>query len=415
MLARNLAPMVLESLSDTPVVFLAGPRQVGKSTLAQALARHDFPADYVTLDDLATLSAARSDPTGFVAGLRGPTVLDEVQRAGDLLLAIKADVDRHRRPGRFLLTGSANVLALPRVADALVGRMAIHALMPFSQGELAGVRDDFITTAFADDAPSAPNAAMADRLDLAQRVVMGGFPDVQSRPRFDRRSEWFGAYLTTLLQRNVRDILAVSDVTQVSRLLTLVAARLGGTASVSDMARTLSIPHSTVSRHLGLLEALFLVHRLPAWSGNQSTRVAKAPKLHLVDSGLAAHLLGHSAESLVASPDRLGPLFETFVVGELIKQARWSRTRVQALHYRTYDGREVDVVLEATGGRCVGVEVKLSATISPRDLGGLRTLADDAGPKFHRGIILYTGNTVVPFAENLHAVPISALWTATTS
>ena len=409
MLPRNLTPSILASLADTPVVFLAGPRQVGKSTLVQALAQREYPATYFALDDLATLGAARADPVGFVAGLTGPTVLDEVQRAGDLLLAIKATIDRDRRPGRFLLTGSANVLALPRVADALVGRMAIHTLWPLSQGELTGHVEDFVGAVFSERLPTVVEAPPR-RDDLAQRVALGGYPEVRQRGSAERRGDWFADYLTTLLERDFRDVAAVVDVTQVLRLLTLVAARLGGPVAVSDLARTLAMPHSTVSRFLSLLEALFLIHRLPAWSSNRGVRLAKAPKLYLTDTGLATHLVGQSAEALAAAPDRLGPLLETFVVNELLRQAGWSRPRVRLYQYRTYGGQEVDIVLEAPGGRCVGVEVKLAATVTARDVAGLRGLAEAAGEVFHRGIVLYTGEQVVPFAANIHALPLSALW-----
>lgn len=409
MYPRHITSDILRSLADTPVVFLAGPRQVGKSTLAQSLARGPFPASYLTLDDLSVLYAARADPTGFVQGLKQAAVLDEVQRAGDLLLAIKASVDRDRRPGRFLLTGSANVLTLPRVADALVGRMAVHHLWPLSQGELAGVREDFIAAAFADSI-AMTFAAPPDRAELARRVVFGGYPEIQGRSRVERRGAWFDSYLSTLLQRDAREQSAVADLSQLPRLLTLLASRLGGTVAVSDLSRTLGIPHSTLTRYLGLLEALFLIHRVPAWSTNTSSRLAKAPKLYLTDTGLAAQLLGLSIESLTVQPDRLGPLFEAFVVGEILKQIGWSQIQPRLYQFRTQAGQEVDLVLEAPGGRCVGIEIKLAATITGRDLNGLRSLAEIAGPRFHRGIVLYTGQTMVPFAENLHAVPVSALW-----
>lgn len=409
MLTRNLAVPILESLSDTPVVFLAGPRQVGKSTLAQHLTRSGFPARYLTLDDLAILGAARSDPVGFVEGLEGPTVIDEVQRAGELLLAIKASVDRDRRPGRFLLTGSANVLALPRVADALVGRMALHSLWPLSQGEMEGVREDFIAAVFSDRVPS-PLLPPPGRNALAQRLIRGGYPEALARDAAARRGAWFDDYLTTLFHRDLRDLSALADLTHLPRLLMLLGARMGSTVALSDLSRTLAIPYATLTRHLGLLEALFLVQRLPAWSSNLNKRLAKAPKLYLTDTGLAAHLMGLTADQIVASAHHAGPLFEAFVVNELVRQVGWSRVRVRLHHFRTATNEEVDLVLEAPGGRCVGIEIKLAATIDSRDLTGLRTLADAAGSSFHRGVVLYTGQSVIPFAANIHAVPVSTVW-----
>jgi hypothetical protein len=408
MIPRHLAGRVRAALADTPVVLLQGARQVGKSTLARAIAAGGRRR-YLTLDDQATLAAARADPAGFVAGLEGPVVLDEVQRAPELLLAIKVAVDRARRPGRFLLTGSANVLFLPAVADALAGRMEPLTLRPLSQGELEGRREGFVDAAFADGAP-ALRASPASRLDMIARVCRGGFPEVVARRKAERRSAWFDAYLATVLGRDVREYSRIEDLTALPRLLATLAARSAGLLNVAGVGRDLGIPASTLARHFAILERGFLVEPLPAWSGSLGRRLVKAPKLHLTDTGVLAHLLGVAEGRLVTEPELLGTALETFVAAELGKQLAWSRTRAGLFHFRAHTGQEVDLLLEDRAGRLVGIEVKASSTVASRDLAGLRLLATERARRFHRGIVLYLGAEVVPFGERLHAMPVSALW-----
>lgn len=402
---RGLSEAVLAALNDTPVVLLHGARQTGKTTLARHLAVN-HPAQYVTLDDAVVLAAAREDPTGFLAGIHGPVVLDEVQRAPGLFLAIKAEVDRQRQPGRFLLTGSANVFLLPSLSESLAGRMEILTLWPFSQGEIAGSNEVFVDALFADslslkDAPAQ---------DLAGRLLRGGYPPVVERADPDRRRAWFGSYITTILERDVRDIAHIEGLTALPRVLALIAARVAGLMNFSELARSLAIPQTTLKRYFALLEATFLVKLLPAWSSNPSKRLIKAPKLFLNDTGLAAHLLGLNEERLERDASMRGALMENFVLAEIAKQAGWSRRRPQLFHFRTAAGQEVDLVLENANGDIVGIEVKASATVTPRDFNGLRALADAAGPRFRRGIVLHGGVSAVSFAANLHALPIGALW-----
>jgi uncharacterized protein len=409
MLARNLTPSILAALGDTPVVFVAGARQSGKTTLVRELAGGVHPARYLTLDDLAVLAAARRDPEGFLAGLVGPVVLDEVQRVPELLLAIKAEVDRRRVPGRFLLTGSANFLALPKVADSLVGRMEVCTLWPFSQGELAGYREVFLDRMFSDRISEVAVPATS-RTELVRRILCGGFPEIQGRVRAERRAAWFRAYLTTLVQRDVRDLAAIEGLAQLPQLLALVAARTGSTTNLADLSRTAALPQTTLKRYLALIEALFLVHRVPAWSTNLTSRQVKAPKLYLVDSGLAAHLLGLDEVRLEADTGLFGGLLESFVVGELSRQVTWSPLHPRLHHFRTHEGREVDMVLEDVHGRLLGIEVKATASPTARDVAGLKALAELAGDRFVRGILLYTGRESVPLARNIHAMPVSTLW-----
>ncbi len=411
MIPRHLAARLLEALADTPVVFLAGARQTGKSTLARSVAGGPHRARYLSFDDPAALDAARRDPAGFVAGLDGPVVLDEVQRAPGLFPAIKAAVDADRQPGRFLLTGSAAVMAVPAVAEHLVGRMELLTLWPFTQGEREGARESFVDGAFgAGFAGSTPVAE--PRAGVVQRLLAGGYPEALTRTDPVRRAAWFDSYLDTMVQREVRDLAAIEGLTTLPRLLRLAAARTGGLLSWADLARDADLPQTTLKRYLALLEALYLLHRIPAWSANLGSRQVKAPKLFLADSGLAAHLAGSDAETLLAGEGPLGPLLETFAVNEILRAAAWSATRPALYHFRTHAGREVDLVLEDRRGRCVAVEIKATATPGARDAAGLTAFAETAGKRFLRGVLLYLGKEVVPFAANIHAVPIGALWAA---
>jgi predicted AAA+ superfamily ATPase len=406
MYRRNCEPELIAALTDTPVVLLNGARQTGKSTLATNLAT-GVPATLVTLDDATALAAAMSDPQGFVAGLGVRAVIDEVQKAPGLFPAIKLSVDRDRRPGRFLLTGSANVLMLPRLSESLAGRMEILTLEPLSQGELHGHRETFIDAIFAGDLPPLPAAVEPNLKDI---VIAGGYPEALARAPGKRRDAWFAAYVTALLQRDVRDLANIDGLTDMPRLLTLLAGRVGGLLNMSELSRSTAIPQTSLRRYLTLLEATFLFRPLPAWSANLGKRLIKSPKVHLIDSGLAAHLAGHTAESLSRNPVHFGGLLETFVVGEVRKQAAWSDTRVRLYHYRTTTGREVDLVLEDAAGRLAGIEVKAAGAVSAKDFAGLDALAEDSGGGLRAGIVLYAGEQVVSFGTGKLAMPISALW-----
>lgn len=411
MIARNITDRVLEGLEDSPVLLLVGARQVGKSTLAQKIASDYRKARYLTLDDAVVLSAARSDAAGFLSGLEGPIVLDEVQRAPALFLAIKAAVDRDRRPGRFLLTGSADVMLLPKVSESLAGRMEIHTLLPFSQGELSGVKESFIDMLFMASKryPAVPDPEDRGR-DLAERIVTGGYPEVIKRSSESRRRSWYGSYITTILQRDIRELANIEGLTELPRILSLLAARASSLLNYAELSRSTGMPQSTFKRYMALLEAAFLVRRIPAWSGNLSKRMVRSPKLFLCDTGLASYLMGLNRAGLDSNKMSFGPLLENFVVMELMKQAAWSDALPDIFHFRSLAGQEVDVVLEARDGTCVGVEVKASRTVAAGDFKGLRALAELLGPKFVRGVVLYTGKETVPFSRNLHAVPVDLLF-----
>src|SRR5574340_996593 len=289
MYRRNITGILLEALSDSPVVLVNGARQVGKSTLVRSLGESDHPARYLTLDDATVFSAANADPAGFLAGLPGAVVLDEIQRAPGLFLAIKAQVDQKRQAGRFLLTGSANVLLLPALSESLAGRMEIVTLWPLSQGELDNAQERFVDTLFA-ETPSFSCDGGEDRDNLIAKVLRGGYPEVVARPAADRRNAWFGSYVTAILQRDVRDLAHIEGLTDLPRLLSLLAARLGSLLNLAEISRSIAMPQTTLKRYMTLLQATFLVQPLPAWSGNLGKRLVKAPKLFLNDTGLAAYL-----------------------------------------------------------------------------------------------------------------------------
>lgn len=409
MLPRALGASLRAALEDTPAVFVAGARQTGKSTLVQAHAKREGGWSYRTLDDLATLASARADPQGFVDALGDRAILDEVQRAPALLLPIKASIDRERRPGRFILTGSANVLALPRVSESLAGRMEVLTLWPFTQAELERIDSSFIDACFQ-GRPDRLVLAAAARGDLVRRMLRGGYPEAAFRRREEARARWFDGYVTTLVQRDVRDLAAIEGIAELPRLLQAVAARTGGTLNVADLGRTLGLNQMTLKRYLTLLETLFLLVRLPPWFENLGKRLARSPKLYLNDPGLLAHQAGIDEAGLARRPVELGPLAETFVAMELARMASASATRPRLFHLRTSSGQEVDVVLESRRRELVGVEVKASATVTEADFKGLRALEGLVGGRLRCGLVLHLGKEILPFGPRLWAAPIQALW-----
>lgn len=406
---RNITASLLEALSDSPVVLLHGARQTGKSTLALHISEEKRSVRYITFDDATALAAVKADPEGFVLGIEGDVVLDEIQRVPELFMAIKGAVDRQRKPGRFLLTGSANVLLLPQLSESLAGRMEIQTLWPFSQGELEGRTDRFVDAVFGEYLP-ATSLTVENETALFHRITRGGFPEALERKNAGRRNAWFRAYITTILQREVNEIVPIDGLTQMPRLLTLLAARSGTLLNSSEISRSSGIPFTTLRRYMALLEMTFLIRTIPAWSGNLSKRLVKSPKLILCDTGLLSHLTGFTDQRIALDRHLLGPVLESFVLMELIKQITWAERLVDLFHFRTQTGQEVDIIMEDAEGRMVGIEVKSASTVNGSDFKGLRMLADVRKKQFHRGIVLYLGNQSVNFASNMHAVPLSALW-----
>lgn len=409
LIARQAEPLVTEALSDTRVVAINGARQVGKSTLARAIAATARNPLVRLLDDPATLRAARDDPTSFVEH-DGLLIIDEVQLAPELFRAIKVAVDTNPEPGQFLLTGSARILALRDLPDALPGRMETIELWPFSQGEIDGTVDRFVDAAFTHGARLTHTSTMRRR-DYLERVVRGGYPEAVRRSD-RRRSAFFDSYLATLIERDVTELSVIERRGELRRLLALLAGRSGSLLVLSALTMQSGIPRSTLTRYLELLEAVFLIKQIPAWSVNSTQRAVGTPKLAYVDSGLASHLVGQDVARLGEVDGAAGPMVENFVLMELARQLTWSAERVRLHHYRTRDKVEVDAVLETADGRVVGIEVKAGSTVRSEDLAGLRHLESRLGSRFVAGYVLFTGQQTLPFGDRLRALPIEALWRA---
>lgn len=394
-----------EALSDTPVVLIVGPRRAGKTTLVRKLA--DAGRTYITLDDLTVLDAARSDPAGFIRGL-DRAIIDEIQRAPDLLLAIKKTVDEDYRPGRFLLTGSANVLTLPRVADSLAGRMDTIRLLPLARAEIAGKVPTFLENLFAGKLRGQRDAVVGDA--LIRLVLLGGFPEAISRESERRRQDWARSYLTSILTRDLRDIADIERLAELPKFVRLLAEYSAQLVNYSQFGAGIGVSHKTGQRYVALLEQLFLVATVQPWYTNALKRIAKTPKLHFLDSGLLATARGSSFDRVKANRDVFGALLESFVFSEILKLMTASDLRLTPYHFRDQQMHEVDIVLERDDGMIVGIEVKASATVRSADFAGLRTLAEVCKERFACGVVLYDSTDLVPFSDKLSAAPLSCLW-----
>lgn len=404
---RLIAEALRTALADTPVVALLGPRQAGKSTLAKAM----LPArPYFDLDAGALAATAASDPAGFVEGLPAPVTIDEVQRAPELMRAIKVAVDSDRKPGQFLLTGSANLLLMPQLSDSLAGRMEVIQLHPLTEAEIEGAGGRFLQTLLAGDLkPEIRQEAVAEQAPLVVRLLTGGFPEARSRP-VARAKAWHQNYLNALLVRDVRDVAKVRDTHEVGRLLRLLAAESSTLINVSRISRELGLTRPTLDHYLTVLERLFLIRLLPAWHQSTAKRLVKTPKIHLTDSGLAATLMGLQEADWNAKRKDYGKLLESFVLQQLIAQSGWTDPSIQFSHYRDKDQVEVDCVI-SRGGQLWGIEVKAAKTVSAADASGLRRLSQKAGNAFRGGILFYTGSSTLNLGDkSLLAVPISKLW-----
>lgn len=405
MYRRLVEHRIRAALEDTRVVMLCGPRQSGKTTLAQLVAGADTP--FFTLDDAITLDAASTDPVGFVRAL-DRAVIDEIQRVPSLILATKTSVDADPRPGRFLITGSANLMTLPRVADSLAGRMEIIRLLPLAQAELRGTRPSFLKRAFAGKTLT-PTAPALDT-DLVELVLAGGYPEALTRSGWRRRRDWHLNYIEAILQRDVRDIARIEQLHSMPRLLRVLAEHSGQLVNYSGFGSALGMNHVTTKKYVGVLENLFLVRTLQPWYSNTLKRLLKSPKLHFLDAGLLAALRDLSQDRLQRDRKPFGALLETFVFGELLKLASSAEDRYEFSHFRDKDGHEVDVVLEDGSGKVVGIEVKASATVSRHDFRGLERLAAACGDRFAQGLVLHDHDRTTPFGPRLAAAPISTLW-----
>jgi len=406
-LQRGLEGRIAAALQDTPVVCLLGPRQSGKSTLVSRMAPS---RQLVSLDDAAYLKLAREDPQGFLAGLADEVTIDEVQRAPGLTLAIKRSVDHDRRPGRYLLTGSANLLQLPHLADSLAGRMEILQLHPLSESEKAASPGLFLQKLMAGEIqPELVGSRPPSPSQLPGKLISGGYPEAVRRGP-SRAQEWLRQYLQSVIERDIRDVAKLKEGSDLLKMMELLAERTATLLNVSELASSLKRARMTIENHLAILEKLFLVRQLPAWHENATKRAVKTPKIHLCDSGLAAALMGLDMEDWLLERDRFGHLLESFVVQQLHAQAGWFERHLRFWHYRDKEKNEVDCVI--TRGRKVwGVEVKLSQSISSKDTKGLHQLSAYARENFQMGILLYDGDDTFPLGDSrLLAVPLSKLW-----
>lgn len=402
---RRIESRIAEALADTPVVLLAGPRQAGKTTLVRQVAENGLR--YLTMDDELTLLSAREDPVGMIRSL-DRAVIDEIQRAPALLLAIKKSVDEDRRPGRFLLTGSANLMALPTVADSLAGRMETLSLPPLSQSEMEGRTRNWLDSVFAGQLPQPGSFASAD--DLAGRVLRGGYPEAISRSTARRRTAWARQYIDAIIARDVRDVSGIEKLDQLPRFLRALAQMAGQMCNYTQLGGQVGLDGKTAAKYVGVFEQLYLLRRVDVWARNRLNRVVKSPKLQFVDSGLLATLLDLTEDEVQKNRTRFGNVLETFVFSELLKHTTTADGEYQLMYYRDADKVEVDVVIENPAGQLVGVEVKAAATVREADLRGLRKLAGLAGKDFKMGVLLYDGNETVPLGGGIWAAPLSTLW-----
>ena len=412
---RYAAAEVQAALADTPVVVIVGPRQSGKSTLAEQIAA-DRGTQLISLDDAGPRAAANADPTGFIEERDLPVFIDEFQKAPALLDAIKSRVDRARRGGQrasgmFLLTGSANVWSTLRISESLTGRAERVQLWTLSQGELRGHRESFLSGLLAGHVPRVGDQPTG-RGAIAETVVRGGYPEMVTRPPGSRRARWLRSYLEMTLERDVRDVTdRARQLGDLPILLKAAAGRIGGIVDLTSIGRAIEMKRDSVRRYLRLLELLFLVLQVPAWSKNFTQQVIKKPKLWIPDSGLACQLAGYNEDRFMADETKVaGSLFENFVASEIVKQASRLDQSVSLHHFRTAGGRGVDVVGEADDGSVVGVGVKLGATPRMSDFSGLAHLRDKLGARFKAGVVVNTGAETLPFGERLWAVPVAALW-----
>ncbi len=397
---------LLEALSDSPAVLIHGPRQSGKTTLARLVGdRQGY--HYVSFDDDVARAAAESDPAGFVRRLGERAVLDEAQRVPNLFTALKQEIDARRTPGRFLLTGSSQVLLVPTLSDSLAGRLELLRLHPLSQGEIHGGIPNFLDDLFRGAFATSNFAPLGD--DLATRITDGGYPAALARSTPRRRSNWYRNFIDTQLQRDVRDMARISSLDALPRLLTATASQTARLFNLSDMASPFQLSRPTISDYITLLERLFLIDRLPPWHANQLRRLIKSPKLHIGDTGLGCALIGVGPRDLAENRDLLGQYVESFVLQELKRQAVCQETPLQFFHYRDKDQAEVDIVIERGGREVAGVEVKAAATVTPSDFRGLRKLKKAAGNRFVAGVVVYDGEISAGFGDGMFAVPIRCL------
>ena len=404
--SRYAEGALAEALADSPAVLIHGPRQCGKSTLARMVG-DPRGYGYISFDDDVARTAAESDPPGFVAGLPEYAILDEVQRVPSLFTSLKQAIDTERVPGRFLLTGSSQVLLVPALSDSLAGRMEILRLHPLSQGELYGWMPSFLDDLFRGEFRTSNAERLGD--DLAARIVDGGYPAALARSTSRRRANWYRNFIGAQLQRDVRDMARISTLDALPRLLMAAASQTAHLYNLSNMAGPFQLSRPTIGDYVALLERLFLIDRLPPWHANRLNRLIKTPKLHIGDTGIGCALLGVGPGDLARNRELLGQFLESFVLQELRRQSVCQETPLEFFHYRDKDQAEVDIVIERGARQVAGVEVKAAATVTQSDFRGLRKLKKAAGNRFAAGVALYDGEISAGFGDGMFAVPVRRL------
>jgi predicted AAA+ superfamily ATPase len=407
---RHTRHRLLEALNVSPVVFLNGPRQAGKSTLVQSIAQKDYPAEYVTFDSTTQMAAAANSPESYLKERKGALIIDEVQLVPEIFRALKVVVDELRLEhpklkGRFLLTGSANIMALPKLSDPLVGRMSVLTLYPLAAAEALGGDGNFIERLFNKDFE-----ADSSKHKLAEIMRLATYPEISGSEKLERTT-WFDGYLTTILQRDVRALAEIEKLSTLPNLLRILANRAGGLVNDADIARDAGLNPVTSRNYKTLLKMLFLTFELPPWSRNIGKRLVKSPKGYMSDTLLLCHLMQYELSDLEQNrPELFGHVIENFVATELLKLMTFQNEKLDLYHFRTSDNKEVDFVLEKSNGQLAAIEVKQRDSVSKADFKGLEELQRLAGQDFICGIVLYRGSDVVPFGQNLWAVPVSNLW-----
>jgi uncharacterized protein len=410
---RLIEDTIIQSLEAFPVVYLAGPRQSGKTTLAQRIAETRHKAQYITFDDIQMRSSAQRDPDAFLRSLPGPVILDEIQMVPQLFRPLKIIVDENRRSadggrGRFLLTGSASVMALPALSDALVGRMVLHELLPLCSAEIqATTSTSFIDRAFSDQW----HFDQLPKIKSVDRMIQASFPELLTLSTYALRHTWCNGYVNTLLQRDVHTLMEIEKIESLPQLLRLFATRTGGLLNESSLSRDCGLNHVTAKRYRLLLESLFFLQSVPAWTHHLGKRLIKSPKIYLSDLNILAYLLDIDLQALeTANPVLGGRVLENFVAIELEKQRTFSQMQTRLYHYRTNIGQEIDFLLEGPQNHIVGIEVKANSKVTHKDFAHLESLKEDLGAQFQRGFVLYQGTDIAPFGERMWALPLSVLW-----
>ncbi|WP_207387353.1 ATP-binding protein [Legionella rowbothamii] len=400
---RQIKSRMEIAMQDTPVVLINGPRQSGKTTLVQ---EYSLDLPYYTLDDENILNSVKQDPVGFINRI-DKAIIDEIQRAPELLRAIKLSVDQNREPGRFLLTGSANLLALPQVGDSLAGRMEILTLFPLSQAEIQCRENHFIKYAINQSWPN--QAPSTEESDIISQALTGGYPEMLTRSAPARRNTWAKSYIKAIVERDVKDISSIEKLVEMPRLLEVLAQQSGKLTNFTQIGGQLNLDTKTTQKYVGLLETLFLVQQIRPWHNNTLSRITKTPKIHFIDSGLLASVNRITTESIEVDKTSFGALLETWVYGELLKMSTMEDDPWNIYYYRDKDQFEVDFILENHARKIIGIEVKASHTIINQDFRGLRKLASLAEKDWVSGIVLYNGDRCLSFGDNLWAIPFSLL------